>query len=101
MDESNGRNAVLDNARRLLSDARLLYVHGRFPTASSVAILSIEEFGKAVGGMSSGHLDKQTAAASFGFVKHLISFLEAHGLEFKWQEAVTEDQRIAMEDPNF
>ena len=41
-----GMNAARRNARRLADDAKLLLGHGRFPTAVSVAALSIEEAGK-------------------------------------------------------
>jgi AbiV family abortive infection protein len=39
--------AALENARDLLSDADLLFGHGRNPTAFSMAILAAEELGKA------------------------------------------------------
>ncbi len=41
-----GMNAAARNARRLLEDAESLVAVGRFPTAASVAALSIEEAGK-------------------------------------------------------
>ena len=41
-----GMNAASRNARRLADDAKLLLEHGRFPTAVSIAALSIEEAGK-------------------------------------------------------
>ena len=41
-----GMNAASRNARRLVDDAKLLLEHGRFPTALSIAALSIEEAGK-------------------------------------------------------
>ena len=43
-----GMNAATNNARRLAQDARLLLDNKRWPTASSVAVLSIEESGKVV-----------------------------------------------------
>lgn len=43
-----GMNAALRNARRLVSDAELLLSAGRWPTAASLAILSMEEAGKIV-----------------------------------------------------
>ena len=43
-----GMNAATGNARRLAQDARLLLEHKRWPTAASVAALSIEESGKVV-----------------------------------------------------
>lgn len=39
-------NAAASNARRLCEDAATLLAAGRFPTAASLAILSIEEAGK-------------------------------------------------------
>ena len=41
-----GMNAASRNARRLADDAKLLLENGRFPTAASIAALSIEEAGK-------------------------------------------------------
>ena len=38
--------AASRNARRLADDAKILFDHGRFPTAASIAALSIEEAGK-------------------------------------------------------
>jgi len=43
-----GMNAATVNARRLAQDARLLLDNKRWPTAASVAALSIEESGKVV-----------------------------------------------------
>lgn len=43
-----GMNAATANARRLAQDARLLLDNKRWPTAASVAALSIEESGKVV-----------------------------------------------------
>ena len=43
-----GMNAATANARRLAQDARALLASGRFPTAASLAALSIEESGKVV-----------------------------------------------------
>lgn len=42
-----GMNAALRNARRLLADAEMLLQAGRYPSAASLAALSIEESGKA------------------------------------------------------
>lgn len=43
---AEGMNAANANARRLLEDAQVLLQMGRFPTAASLAVLSIEESGK-------------------------------------------------------
>lgn len=43
---ARGMNAARQNARRLASDAKILFDAGRFPTAAAIAILSIEESGK-------------------------------------------------------
>jgi AbiV family abortive infection protein len=43
-----GMNAATANARRLAQDASALLASGRFPTAASLAALSIEESGKVV-----------------------------------------------------
>lgn len=45
---SEGMNAATKNASRLASDARLLLSNSRWPSASSMAALSIEESGKVV-----------------------------------------------------
>ena len=43
---AHGMNAACRNARRLADDAKLLLDAGRYPTAASIAVLSIEESGK-------------------------------------------------------
>ncbi|AXO15961.1 AbiV family abortive infection protein [Thalassospira indica] len=43
---AEGINAAFRNARRLLDDAKLLFSEMRYPTASSIAALAIEEAGK-------------------------------------------------------
>ena len=43
---AHGMNAVLRNARRLADDAKLPLDAERYPTATAIAILSIEESGK-------------------------------------------------------
>lgn len=45
---ATGMNMATANARRLVQDARLLLDNKRWPTAASVAALSIEESGKVV-----------------------------------------------------
>ncbi|MFP3425859.1 AbiV family abortive infection protein [Pseudoalteromonas sp. SIMBA_162] len=43
---AEGMNAANQNAKRLLTDAEILFKSGRYPSAISLAILSIEESGK-------------------------------------------------------
>lgn len=43
---TDGMNAALGNARRLIRDAELLFENERYPSALSLSILSIEEAGK-------------------------------------------------------
>lgn len=43
---AEGMNAAIRNARRLANDARALFDLQRYPTAASIAVLSIEESGK-------------------------------------------------------
>src|SRR5581483_7474704 len=43
---ADGMNASTANALRLAGDAKLLFEAGRYPTAASLAILSLEESGK-------------------------------------------------------
>lgn len=45
---AEGISVAQQNARRLLDDAKLLLGEGRFPSAAALAILSIEERGKAI-----------------------------------------------------
>lgn len=45
---ADGINATNDNAFRLLTDSVLLYLQKRHPSSSTLALLSIEESGKAV-----------------------------------------------------
>jgi AbiV family abortive infection protein len=44
---AEGINVAIKNSYRLAEDAQILLDAGRYPTAASVAILSIEESGKA------------------------------------------------------
>lgn len=43
---ANGINAAIANVNRLTEDAKLLFEAQRYPTATSLAILAIEEYGK-------------------------------------------------------
>lgn len=43
---AEGMNAALNNAKRLLADAELLMQESRYPSATALAILAIEEAGK-------------------------------------------------------
>lgn len=43
---ADGINAAIQNAKRLAADAELLLENKRYPSAASIAILSIEESGK-------------------------------------------------------
>lgn len=69
---ANGINAANSNAKRLADDARLLLEAGRFPSASSLAALAIEESGKAtiLRGMSLAANDKEVMAAWREFRSH-------------------------------
>jgi AbiV family abortive infection protein len=52
--------ASLRNARRLIHDAKVLLREGRYPTAHSLAVLALEEFGKHtmfVAAVARGHAD--------------------------------------------
>lgn len=44
---ASGINVAIKNSRRLFEDASLLFDNGRYPSALALAILSIEESGKA------------------------------------------------------
>jgi len=58
-------NAAAANSKRLLADAELLFQNGRFPTAFSIAVLSIEEAGKPsiLRGLSIAPTEKELNAA--------------------------------------
>jgi AbiV family abortive infection protein len=43
---AKGMNLALENSARLAADAEILFAAGRYPTAASLAALSIEESGK-------------------------------------------------------
>lgn len=43
---TDGMNSALDNARRLLNDAKVLLSNERYPSALSLSVLAIEEAGK-------------------------------------------------------
>ena len=60
---SDGMNASAANAARLADDASFLFEAGRFPTAASLAILSLEESGKVsiLRGLATALGDKEVA----------------------------------------
>jgi AbiV family abortive infection protein len=100
MDDSSGADVVLENAERLLGDAQLLFEHGRYPTSAALAVLSIEEFGKAFRGMSVGHLAKQKAAVSFGLINHFVQHLKEHGLALQRIANTPEKQEANPRNPD-
>jgi AbiV family abortive infection protein len=77
MPNENQRELIVSNANRLLADAQLLLDHHRYPSAFALAVLGMEEIGKALlkewqaekplarprKGMSM-HVQKQTAVSS-------------------------------------
>ncbi|MDD1522114.1 MULTISPECIES: AbiV family abortive infection protein [Bradyrhizobium] len=79
---------IVANARRLLSDAKLLAANGSYPTAVSLSVLSIEESGKAClvrwkrGGyltrditrdLRAGHIPKQRILGAYLFAKGVFA----------------------------
>jgi len=99
--EASERNAMLTmalviaNAQRLLDDARLLCEHGRFPTALSIAVLSMEESGKALLMCRSTkqkdlrhHVTKQTDAALQLVQNDLISAMKEVGW---WEDGASSE----------
>lgn len=97
------------NASRLLADAELLFVNERYPTATSLAILAIEESGKFLDlrrrqkdksqpNLQRLHLKKQAEALRWVLVEQAIrTFFEVlgdHGLEHLPCAAVSEEQRV-------
>lgn len=53
---------LLDNALRLLVDARVLFDAGRFPSSLALAVLSLEEFGKFARRFSDGFIGQKSSA---------------------------------------
>jgi AbiV family abortive infection protein len=87
---------VMDNAHRLLMDAKLLESKGRFQSAVSLAILSLEESGKAclvrwkrqgfitrdiTNDLRAGHIPKQRILGAYLFAKAVLDsvFMDEHG----------------------
>ncbi len=99
--ELSGEHAILANAERLLNDAQLLFDNGRFPTSAALAVLSIEESGKAHEGMSVGHLAKQKAAAYSGWANYVVGFLEDRGFTIEQRDASSEQNRNSEEVAEF
>jgi AbiV family abortive infection protein len=76
MKKPSSQTLILGNATRLLNDARLLVENGRFASAFALAVLGIEEIGKALidgwatdaplakSKFASLHIQKQSAVAS-------------------------------------
>jgi AbiV family abortive infection protein len=88
--------AIMDNAHRLLMDAKILENRGRYQSAVSLAILSLEESGKAClvrwkrGGLitrdvfkdlHTGHIFKQRILGTYFFTKAVYeaAFFDADG----------------------
>src|SRR5258705_6046432 len=88
--------AIVLNAQRLMLDAKLLAAHGSFQSAVSLAILSLEESGKAcivrwkrIGLITRdiskdlyvGHIPKQRILGAYHFVKaaYEVAFFDKDG----------------------
>jgi AbiV family abortive infection protein len=100
--------AILQNARRLLDDAGLLYANERFASATALAILAVEEKGKymmakwareersIVEGWND-HIKKQlrfaTLTYSDVFLTELAKQLDRVGLIIKRRTQMTEQER--------
>jgi AbiV family abortive infection protein len=99
--------AIMDNAHRLLMDAKLLDSHGRYQSAVSLAILSLEESGKAclvrwkreglitrdiLKDLHIGHIFKQRILGTYFFTKAAFetAFPDAGGLPTGNDDEVTE-----------
>jgi AbiV family abortive infection protein len=101
-------DAILQNARRLLNDACLLYDNERFASATALAILAMEEKGKwlmtkwaseegSVARDLNNHVTKQVRFASLTFVDVLIiefvKQLHEMGFVIKHDTQMTEQQQ--------
>jgi AbiV family abortive infection protein len=101
--------AIMDNAHRLLMDAKILEGRGRYQSAVSLAILSLEESGKAClvrwkrGGLinrdifkdlHTGHIFKQRILGTYFFTKAAFDavFLDTNG-----QPVIPEDSDAVFE----
>jgi AbiV family abortive infection protein len=101
--------AIMDNAHRLLMDAKILEGRGRYQSAVSLAILSLEESGKAClvrwkrGGLitrdifkdlHTGHIFKQRILGTYFFTKAAFDavFFETNG-----QSVIPEDSDEVFE----
>src|SRR3981081_1143610 len=88
--------AIMDNAHRLLMDAKILEIRGRYQSAVSLAIVSLEESGKAglvlwkregliprdiFKDISTGHIFKQRILGTYFFTKAVYetAFFDADG----------------------
>ena len=76
---AEGMTATAKNAQRLLADATFLFEAGRWPTAASIAILSIEESGKAaiLRSMAVARTDAEVAKLWKDYRAHRVK--NAHG----------------------
>jgi AbiV family abortive infection protein len=88
---------VIANAQRLLADGELLFQHGRYGSAVSLAVLSLEECGKAYllrsnRGSLLHHIDKQREAGLYLMTDVAIQALNDH--RAKWI-----DERLAKLPP--
>jgi AbiV family abortive infection protein len=103
--------AILQNAARLLDDARLLYDNQRFASATALAILTMEEMGKyfivkwASGRGSAArdlnkHIAKQVSFGSFPFVEmtimEFLAQMKEIGFLLEPDAEITEEQRQWM-----
>jgi AbiV family abortive infection protein len=82
----DAQTPIVTNAARLLSDSKLLLDHDRCGTAFALAVLAMEEIGKAILNLwgnpqpsakrSNAHLRKQGAVASVLVAHHIVLVLQ-------------------------
>jgi AbiV family abortive infection protein len=102
--------AIMDNAHRLLMDAKILQSRERFQSAVSLAILSLEESGKAClvrwkrsgliqrdisKDLHTGHIPKQRILGTYFFTKAAV---EAVLLDEKGSLVIPEDIESVVEE---
>jgi AbiV family abortive infection protein len=94
--------AILANAERLISDAHLLVANGRCATGYALAVLALEEIGKAIlevwhvknkpskSPFVSSHIKKQAAVSALLLARYTIKFMNNLG------DKTPEDEELAV-----
>ena len=87
------KELIVDNAERLLEDALILFDKKRYASASALAVLSIEEFGKISSDMEKGHARKLEGAAKYMLLTQFIDNIYKSGFAIKPITELTTEQK--------